>query len=494
MQIKSLANLAAKHKLVPFLGAGCSVGHLKVDWNSLSKELADEIGLIGEDNNLVIAQKYVDIRGRVAFCEFLKKKLLVSKFLDCNGTAVLAIMSLQLGVIYTTNQDNIFEKCAEKYGRKYLSIVGLEDLSKSAPGDGLYFKYHGDLNVPDSVVFTTTDYQRRIADKNNFLDIRLKSDLLAKNLLFVGYSFRDPNIQCLFAELHTVFGGKLPPAYMIALNYSKELSELCGEHGIIIIDPKSKFPSAKSNIEAFELYISKLVEEVWGRKIHAEIDSLFRPSVPGSQRVPTMYEIGVLKVQCANSEFAAACKLFRGLIDQAVVPKDFEADVLSVFIELAKKCSNKEESNALNAALFNLRLSVPILYAQAIAAVMATANVRGEERVFSVSDKGFNINHRVLFATMAISLLVSWGRNITDSFRRCAINWAQDSSPLEDFPPAMASDILCNYNVAWAGKTVLSNPLKMPRVASVLPRKTFAEIRDEMLNELPKIFNKPYED
>ena len=74
--------------------------------------------------------------------------------------------------------------------------------------------------------------------KNNFLDIRLKSDLLAKNLLFVGYSFRDPNIQCLFAELHTVFGGKLPPAYMIALNYIKALPEITKDkEGKLILLP-----------------------------------------------------------------------------------------------------------------------------------------------------------------------------------------------------------------------------------------------------------------
>lgn len=57
--INELADLAAKHKLVPFLGAGCSVPHLKVDWDTIRDGLAEELST-DEQDHLVVAQQYVD--------------------------------------------------------------------------------------------------------------------------------------------------------------------------------------------------------------------------------------------------------------------------------------------------------------------------------------------------------------------------------------------------------------------------------------------------
>ena len=40
--VNQLAKLAAKHKLVPFIGAGSSVGHLKIDWDEISQLMAED--------------------------------------------------------------------------------------------------------------------------------------------------------------------------------------------------------------------------------------------------------------------------------------------------------------------------------------------------------------------------------------------------------------------------------------------------------------------
>ena len=69
--LSEIASLAAKHKLVPFLGAGSSIKHLAIDWDSLAKELAQELG-IDYTNNLEVAEMYESTKGKKRFCEFLK--------------------------------------------------------------------------------------------------------------------------------------------------------------------------------------------------------------------------------------------------------------------------------------------------------------------------------------------------------------------------------------------------------------------------------------
>jgi len=122
--IDEIARLASNHKIVPFIGAGVSVNHLNLDWGSLTKEMSKQISTI-ETDNLIVAEEYVMQKGMDDFCNFLKGKLIIDEFDDNKGISHLAIISLGIRLIYTTNQDNVLELCAEKYGRKYNKIVEL---------------------------------------------------------------------------------------------------------------------------------------------------------------------------------------------------------------------------------------------------------------------------------------------------------------------------------------------------------------------------------
>jgi hypothetical protein len=107
-KIEELANLAAKHKLVPFLGAGCSINHLNYDWDMIRDELSEDIDPENGDH-LDVAQEYVQQHGKDQLCEYLRDRLLIEDFDDDRGFSNLAVMSLGLGVIYTTNQDNVMK-------------------------------------------------------------------------------------------------------------------------------------------------------------------------------------------------------------------------------------------------------------------------------------------------------------------------------------------------------------------------------------------------
>lgn len=312
--LRELSELASIHKLVPFIGAGCSYGHLNLDWNQIRDDLDESVKTSSMDH-LIVAQEFVIKNGKEKLCEYLEKKLLIDSFTDEKGFNHLAVMALNLGIIYTTNQDNVMEKCFEKYGRNYTNIIELEDLGKSLPGNNLYIKFHGDLSKCSSVIFSLKDYENRIEDETNFLNIRLKSDLLAKNLLFIGYSFRDKNIHLMLKELQNVFGKSLPPSYMIAWEYSSELEELCSSYGVNLIDPLKTFPESSDNIEAFVKFLTELVNQTFYLKSEQEVRDLFNPSVPYTSRVVSIYEINAIRHVIDSSEFSKGCNIFRHNLD-----------------------------------------------------------------------------------------------------------------------------------------------------------------------------------
>ena len=65
--INKLSELAARNKLVPFLGAGASYGHLLLDWDAISEEMASEIST-RTTSNIEIAEEYVSLKGNEGLC------------------------------------------------------------------------------------------------------------------------------------------------------------------------------------------------------------------------------------------------------------------------------------------------------------------------------------------------------------------------------------------------------------------------------------------
>lgn len=126
---------------------------------------------------------FVAVKGEEALAEMLRKRLSPMKFDDVKGWCHLFLLSVNVGVLYTTNLDNLFEVAARKKGRPHGVVSRLEDLAESNPSEALLFKYHGDLDRPETIVFNGRSYEARIADPRHFFNIRLQTDLLAKGFL-----------------------------------------------------------------------------------------------------------------------------------------------------------------------------------------------------------------------------------------------------------------------------------------------------------------------
>jgi hypothetical protein len=235
-----LKRLYHQGRVVPFVGAGASMA---VQWKqngdvkrgpSWSELVNQAVALVGVEDPELLRLRGTDLQ----ILEYLRSRLDTVQPLinwlhtnmqpeDSAITASVlhnALAALdQCKLYYTTNYDNFLERSLRLRGRSVTRIASEHDLSEPAT-DVQVVKFHGDFDRPETMVLSESDYERRMK-LEAALDLKLRSDVLGRALLFVGYSFRDANVAYLFRlitdhfkHLPQSFAGKR--AYIIYPNPS----------------------------------------------------------------------------------------------------------------------------------------------------------------------------------------------------------------------------------------------------------------------------------
>lgn len=109
-------------------------------------------------------------------------------------------------LFYTTNFDDFIERSFE-LNKRVANVAAVESQMAGSSADTEIIKFHGDLDHPDQIVLTESDYEARLS-LSTPMDFRLRADLLGRVVLFLGYSFRDPNVSYLFRLFVDDFLGK----------------------------------------------------------------------------------------------------------------------------------------------------------------------------------------------------------------------------------------------------------------------------------------------
>ncbi len=250
-----LRTLYRDGRLLPFVGAGVSAS---VEWDEAGRtkrgpswtELVDHASSeLGFQNADLIRARGTDLQ----ILEYFKLKssghtrltnwlLLNMKppdeaIRDSPILSELAEMK-ECGIYYTTNFDDFIERRFDLNQRKHRAVA-IEEHMRPAPDTAEIIKFHGDWNHPDRMVLTESDYERRMEFKEA-MDLRLWSDLLNRSILFLGYSFRDPNVSYLFRQVKERFAS-LPNtnsgrrAYIIVQDPSQFERRLFQERNIEVI-------------------------------------------------------------------------------------------------------------------------------------------------------------------------------------------------------------------------------------------------------------------
>lgn len=491
--VEEMAGLLAQHKLVPFFGAGISRQHLGVAAVELAADMAEEVGCTPEARLSDVADDYADKCGETAFVEYLQRKLVIAELDERKAPSHRLLVSLMQNLLYTTNQDNLFELTAEKYGRPYRKVITVQDLSEAAPGEPLLIKFHGDTTVPESLVFGTRSYQARMQAQDHPLDIKLRADLLGKRLLFLGYSLRDENVAKLFDTVKRAHGGTLPASYLVAFDADPELMASAEEYQVKVVVPREIFPELLDPAEAFERFLQQLCDATRKQQIERGTTDLFSLGSI-NPHIVTDYEVRAVEHAVQNEPFDAALDSFRVTFDQACVPEYQEQHVTDLFVRLVSRADpgNSGQMAALSAALFHFRLS-PASALMATSAIMAACNRRpqmnGFDDFFSLLSPALPNGWMPVAAAVAVSMLRERGESITDSFRRLASWWFRGYENVDD---KMKEVVTSMIKATWPGNLGVQSPLRQP-FPSLGVAKDFHEIVSDMTAMLPKRLDRPME-
>ncbi|CAB3768585.1 SIR2 family NAD-dependent protein deacylase [Paraburkholderia solisilvae] len=491
--IDEMADLLARHKLVPFFGAGLSRQHLGVAAAELAGEMAAEIGRASDTPLAEIADVFADERGQAAFIAFLNEKLVVAELDERKTPSHRLLVSLMQNLLYTTNQDNLFELTASRYGRHYRTVLTVDDLSESAPGEPLLIKFHGDTSVPDSLVFGARSYKKRMEAEDHPLDIKLRADLLGKRLLFLGYSLRDENVAKIFDTVKRAFKGTLPSSYLVAFDDDASLMATAREYQVKVIVPSRLFPVQPSNAEAFEHFLQVLCDETRKRQVERGTADLFSIGVI-NPHIATDYETQAVAHAIESEPFDTALDAFRVTFDQTHVPEHLQQKVTELFVSLVARAepANAKDMDALSAALFNFRLP-PASALTATAAVMAACNgrpaTRGYDSYASLVCPALPDGLQPVAAAAAVAMLGERGEVITDNFRGLASSWFRG---YENVPESVKEQVIAMIKTAWPGDKERQSPLHRS-FPSVAHGKSFHEILEGLQEKLPKRLDNPTE-
>ena len=199
-----------------FIGAGLSRRAGYPDWRSLLSDIAIELGLdIDAEHDLAAVAQYA--LNKATGKRNALTKLIVDHFPPKSDAPepfhVLA--RLPIRHIWTTNYDKLAET-AWAQERKQLDVksqnadLGVDKFWAHA----ILYKMHGSIDHPTEVVIAKDDYELYRRERPGFLQV-LTGQLVTKQILFLGFSFTDPNIGHLFASIRESFKDDGPGHYAI---------------------------------------------------------------------------------------------------------------------------------------------------------------------------------------------------------------------------------------------------------------------------------------
>jgi hypothetical protein len=190
-----------------FAGAGLSIPAGLVDWKTLLRNIAHDVGLdVRKEDDLVsVAQYHVNEHGglrhkinQALIHEFARRAKLTENH------RILA--SLPIRTYWTTNYDRLIEDSLEQAGKTPDVKITVGNLATTMHRrDAVVYKMHGDVSQPDKAVITKDDYES-YATERHLYSMALQGDLVSKTFLFIGFSFNDPNLSYILSRIRLLLG------------------------------------------------------------------------------------------------------------------------------------------------------------------------------------------------------------------------------------------------------------------------------------------------
>ncbi|HWA18306.1 MAG TPA: SIR2 family protein [Devosia sp.] len=203
MFCRKFAGYMAEGTVAVFAGAGLSASVGFVDWRKLLEPFGAELGLSvdRESDHLVrFAQYSMNYKGgnRAHLNEAL---ITAFPSLKAPSENHRILARLPIKTYWTTNFDKLIETALIEAKKNPDTKHTDNQLPITKPKRGaVVYKMHGDVEHPQDAVLTRDDFEKYGEKHMGFVNA-LVGDLTGKTFLFIGFSFADPNLEHVLAQL-----------------------------------------------------------------------------------------------------------------------------------------------------------------------------------------------------------------------------------------------------------------------------------------------------
>jgi len=199
-----------QNNLVVFAGSGLSSKFKLPSWNNLVKDVINTIDRNEFKTLLPVLEMEVmqpiEVLQKIksehtTVKSYIKNNFNVSSFTDFDVHKKIIELT---GQVITTNYDNAFELASNNSitPSVYTDNYNINEISKN---DKPYiFKLHGSYNEPSNCIIFEEDYEKLYNTNKGAIE-KLKTIFSEKTILFMGFSFSDPDINLIFDNLDKAF-------------------------------------------------------------------------------------------------------------------------------------------------------------------------------------------------------------------------------------------------------------------------------------------------
>lgn len=285
-----LISLLISRRVIPFIGSGFSASLNVPTWDKLLLRLAedledslsfDKISAYCNNDPLQIAEYFfLTNDNSIGPLRHVISNSLHSDVNPVSSGIHVDLINLNQPIIYTTNYDDYIEMTFKELGIHCDVIVLPKHVANISGDKTQIIKFHGDLRHDESLVLTESSYYARL-DLETPIDIKFRSDLLGKSVLFMGYSFRDINIRIIWFKLMNTMKD-IPiedrnKSYIVRFSPNPILEKLYSAVGIetIVLNPKYDTLEDRDRIDLFNEFLFDLSSKLYSSSKFRKVSKHF---------------------------------------------------------------------------------------------------------------------------------------------------------------------------------------------------------------------------